>query len=107
MLGQEGLSAAATGNGPGDDKDRTDPDTWLVFDTSVTDLTPTARLWVKRVLCFADCIFPVPKWCLPVTVRSLLCLEASQSALISADYGFKTLLGNVILFQSLPSFWES
>ena len=47
MLGQEGLSAAATGNGPGDDKDRTDPDTWLVFDTSVTDLTPTARLWVE------------------------------------------------------------
>jgi len=68
---------------------------------------PAARVWVKRVRCFVGCIFPVLKWCWPVTLCSLLCLEASQSPRISAGYRFKTLLWNVILFLSLPSFWES
>ena len=35
MLGQEGLSAAATGTGTGDAKDRTNLDNWRVFHTSV------------------------------------------------------------------------
>lgn len=91
--------------GAGQEMTRTRP-TWIIGPyfsvVSQTHQTPS-RLWVKSVLCFANCIFPVLSGCPPGTVCSVLCLGASHRPLISAGGSFETLLWNVILFLSLPS----
>ena len=53
MLGQEGLSVAATGSGAGDDQDGTNLDSWPVFHGSVAgSLNPFKTLGKERsVLC--------------------------------------------------------
>ena len=82
MLGQ-GLSAAATGNGTGDDKDRTNPDTWLVFHTSVTDLTqppppPPHTTLGKESSVLCGLHFPSPE-VVPARNCALSALSGGQS----------------------------